>query len=35
MGIYYRAVAVEQGNDIVWFWIGHHSEYDRIIGARD
>ena len=20
------------GSDIVWFWIGHHSEYDRLIG---
>ena len=34
IGIHYRAAAVEEGNDIVWFWIGHHSEYDQIIGAR-
>ena len=34
VGIHYRAVAVESGNDIVWFWIGHHSEYDQIIGRR-
>jgi hypothetical protein len=34
IGIHYRAVAVEDGSDIVWFWIGHHSEYDRIIGSR-
>ena len=32
VGIHYRAVAVEDGPDIVWFWIGHHSEYDRLIG---
>jgi hypothetical protein len=31
VGIHYRAVAVESGDDIVWFWIGHHSEYDQII----
>jgi len=31
IGIHYRATAVEDGNDIVWFWIGHHSEYDQII----
>ncbi|HEU5068964.1 MAG TPA: hypothetical protein VFV96_00955 [Verrucomicrobiae bacterium] len=31
-GIHYRAVAVEDGDDIVWFWIGHHSEYDRLVG---
>jgi hypothetical protein len=34
IGIHYRAAAVEDGNDVIWFWIGHHSEYDRIISAR-
>jgi len=34
IGIHYRAIAVEDGSDIVWFWIGHHSEYDRIIAGR-
>ena len=34
IGIHYRAVAVEDGSDMVWFWIGHHSEYDRIITGR-
>ena len=34
VGIHYRAAAVEDGSDIVWFWIGHHSEYDRIIAGR-
>ncbi|MEM7736060.1 MAG: hypothetical protein AAF267_09750 [Deinococcota bacterium] len=28
----YRALARKQGNDFVWFWIGHHDDYDRIIG---
>ena len=32
IGIHYRATAVEDGSDIIWFWIGHHSEYDRLIG---
>ncbi len=31
VGIHYRAVAVQQGDDFVWFWIGHHSEYDQLI----
>ncbi|MGZ8219255.1 ParE family toxin-like protein [Methylomagnum sp.] len=31
VGIHYRAAAIGRGQDIVWFWIGHHSEYDRII----
>lgn len=34
IGIHYRAVGVEDGTDVVWFWIGHHSEYDRIIAGR-
>jgi hypothetical protein len=34
VGIHYRAVAVQDGNDMVWFWIGRHDEYDLIIGAR-
>lgn len=32
VGIHYRAAAVESGSDLVWFWIGHHSEYDRLLG---
>jgi len=32
VGIHYRAAAVEDGSDMVWFWIGHHTEYDRLIG---
>jgi len=32
VGIHYRAAAVQEGDDVVWFWIGHHSEYDRILG---
>jgi len=32
IGIHYRAVAVQDGEDYVWFWIGHHSEYDRLLG---
>jgi len=34
IGIHYRAAAVEEGSDIVWFWIGHHSEYDHLIRRR-
>lgn len=26
-----RALAVESGNDLVWFWIGTHTEYERLI----
>jgi hypothetical protein len=31
IGIHYRAVAVEDAEDLVWFWIGHHSVYDQLI----
>ncbi|MEQ8996510.1 MAG: hypothetical protein RID53_08400 [Coleofasciculus sp. B1-GNL1-01] len=27
----YRAVGVYNENDIVWFWIGSHADYDKII----
>ncbi len=27
----YRAVGTLTGDDVVWFWIGSHSEYDRIL----
>ena len=32
VGLHYRAVAVEDGPDLVWFWIGTHAEYDTILG---
>ncbi|HZE59938.1 MAG TPA: hypothetical protein VE085_05230 [Burkholderiales bacterium] len=31
VGIRYRAVGIETTDGIVWFWIGPHSEYDKII----
>jgi hypothetical protein len=31
IGIHYRALAIEDNNDIAWFWIGHHTEYDQIL----
>jgi hypothetical protein len=29
----YRALAVEDNNDLVWFWIGGHDKYLQIIKA--
>lgn len=34
VGIHYRAMAVEDGSDLVWFWIGRHDEYEQVIGLR-
>lgn len=31
VGRKYRALAVEVSEDLLWFWIGTHAEYDRII----
>lgn len=31
VGLHYRALAVEAGEDLLWFWIGHHAEYDRLV----
>jgi len=27
----YRALGILQDNDIVWFWIGSHADYDKIL----
>lgn len=27
----YRALGVEVSNGILWFWIGSHAEYDKLI----
>jgi hypothetical protein len=27
----YRAVGVREGDMIVWFWIGSHAEYERLL----
>ena len=26
-----RALATESGKDLVWFWVGTHTEYERLI----
>lgn len=31
VGLHFRALAVEEDADVVWFWIGSHAEYDRLI----
>lgn len=31
IGIHWRALAVLRRDQAVWFWIGHHSEYDQMI----
>lgn len=31
VGLRYRALGREKPEGIVWFWIGTHAEYDRLI----
>jgi hypothetical protein len=32
VGLDYRALAVEIRDGLVWFWIGSHSDYDKMLG---
>jgi len=32
VGLYYRALGVTVEGGILWFWIGTHAEYDKIVG---
>ena len=34
VGLYHRAVAVDAGDDLVWFWIGSHADYDKLLGQK-
>jgi hypothetical protein len=31
IGLHYRALAAPSGGDLVWFWIGSHADYDRLL----
>ena len=31
VGLHYRALSVEIEDGLLWFWIGSHAEYDRLI----
>jgi hypothetical protein len=31
VGMNYRAVRTRYDNDIFWFWIGSHADYDRLL----
>lgn len=32
VGLYHRALGIDADDGIVWFWIGSHADYDRLIG---
>jgi hypothetical protein len=31
VGLYYRALAIEEDSVPVWVWIGTHAEYDQLL----
>jgi len=33
IGRRYRALAIERQEGLIWFWIGKHSDYDRLISS--
>jgi hypothetical protein len=33
VGLQYRALAVEVEDGLLWFWIGDHAEYERLINV--
>jgi hypothetical protein len=33
-GIHHRALGLDKPEGIVWFWIGAHAEYDRIVSSE-
>jgi len=32
VGLHHRAVAVNVADGLLWFWVGTHADYDRLIG---
>ena len=33
VGKKYRALAVQIEEGLIWFWIGTHAEYDKLVGS--
>ena len=31
IGIHYRALALREGDSLLWFWIGTHADYDTLL----
>ncbi|OHC73885.1 MAG: hypothetical protein A3G18_09795 [Rhodospirillales bacterium RIFCSPLOWO2_12_FULL_58_28] len=34
IGIHWRALGTKTGNEMIWFWIGPHAEYNHLISRR-
>jgi len=33
IGLHHRSLGVRDGDDVAWFWIGNHDEYERLIAG--
>jgi hypothetical protein len=33
IGLGYRALGVRDVDDVVWFWIGSHADYDQVLAS--
>ncbi len=31
VGVHYRALGVDLPDGVLWFWIGSHADYDRLV----
>jgi len=31
VGLAYRALAIREGEAVIWFWIGSHGDYDKLL----
>jgi hypothetical protein len=31
VGAHYRALGLDKPGEVVWFWIGSHADYDKLI----
>jgi len=34
VGLHFRALAVEHEDTLVWFSVGSHAQYDRLVGTK-
>jgi len=34
VGLHYRVVGIREGDEISWFWIGSHAEYDQLLSQQ-
>ncbi|MGF9563688.1 hypothetical protein [Neorhizobium sp. JUb45] len=31
VGKSWRALAIKEGDNVIWFWIGSHADYDKLV----